>query len=88
MHAHKFRMAVSEDRVVQVRLPSDFPPGEVDVIVLATSEQTVARSPLVQTQISTEFAQRHPHAGTFGPVVFHEDPTAPLDAEYWGDKLG
>ncbi len=87
MHAHKVRMAVSENREVKLHLPSDFPPGVVDVIVLAASEEKSASAPLPKTEISTEFVRRHPHAGKLGPIVFHEDPTAPLDVHDWGDRL-
>lgn len=34
MHAHRVRVRVSKDHQLSVTLPSDFPPGDVDVIVL------------------------------------------------------
>ena len=34
MHAHKTTVIVLADHEVVVRLPSDFPPGEADVIVM------------------------------------------------------
>ena len=35
MHAHKVKVVVSEDHQITVKLPSDFPPGEAELIVLA-----------------------------------------------------
>jgi len=37
MHAHKTTTTVHADHQVVVRLPDDFPPGEAEVIVLASS---------------------------------------------------
>ena len=37
MHAHKTTTTVQADHQVVVRLPDDFPPGEAEVIVLASS---------------------------------------------------
>jgi hypothetical protein len=41
MHAHRTRVRVAEGRRVTVNLPSDFPEGEVEVIVLPTVEDVV-----------------------------------------------
>ena len=35
MRAHRTRITIPEDRDLRVRLPSDFPSGEAEVIVLA-----------------------------------------------------
>jgi hypothetical protein len=37
MHAHKLNAVVPANHVVAVQLPEDFPPGPVEIIVLATS---------------------------------------------------
>ena len=37
MHAHKTNATVQADHRVVVHLPDDFPPGEAEVIVLASS---------------------------------------------------
>jgi hypothetical protein len=34
MHAHKIKIVVTEDHEVRIKLPSDFPPGEAEVIVI------------------------------------------------------
>jgi hypothetical protein len=38
MHAHKTTITVQADHQVVVTLPADFPPGEAEVIVLASSK--------------------------------------------------
>lgn len=43
MHAHRVRVHVSKDHQVQVTLPSDFPLGEVDVIVIEAPPDTPVR---------------------------------------------
>jgi hypothetical protein len=35
MQAHRFRTKIPSSRAVTLQLPSDFPPGEAEVIVLA-----------------------------------------------------
>ena len=89
MHAHKMTVTVPENHEVTVKLPSDFPTGEVEIIVLSP----LARAEGVRTalpevgEVSAAFGHRFPLAGTFGPVVFHDAPTAPLDPEDWGEDL-
>jgi len=34
MHAHKVKVVISEDHQLTIRLPSDIPPGEAELIVL------------------------------------------------------
>ena len=87
MHAHKARAVVSENREVRLRLPSDFPPGDVDIIVVSAAGETSAGPSLAKTEVSSAFAERYPHAGTLGPILFHGDPSEPLDPSDWGDKL-
>ena len=38
MRAHRMRVRISESHELHVRLPSDFPPGEAEVIVLEPEE--------------------------------------------------
>jgi hypothetical protein len=89
MHAHKVIVTVPESHEVTVKLPSDFPTGEVEIIVLSHRgrKEPVAASPGAG-KVSEAFARRYPLAGTFGPVVFREDPVAPLEPEDWGEDLG
>ena len=35
MQAHRFRTTIPSSRAVTVQLPSDFPPGDAEVIVLS-----------------------------------------------------
>lgn len=75
MHAHKLKITVPQDHQVEIRLPEDFPPGPAEVIVLSSflaenrSEQPWAK-----------LLEPHP---TLGEIVFHEDPSRPLDPEDW-----
>ena len=43
MHAHKIKIVVTEDHEVRVKLPSDFPPGEAEVIVIQTRPDAPVR---------------------------------------------
>lgn len=40
MHAHRVRVQVSKDHELRVTLPSDFPAGEADVIVIEAPPNT------------------------------------------------
>jgi len=35
MHAHKIQIVVADDHEVRIKLPSDFPPGKAELIVIA-----------------------------------------------------
>jgi len=43
MHAHRTRIEVTGNREVCITLPSDFPPGEAEVIVLGTGSARVSQ---------------------------------------------
>jgi len=45
MHAHRIRVRVSSDRELRLTLPDDFPPGDVDVIVVEAASGTRAHAP-------------------------------------------
>jgi hypothetical protein len=87
MHAHKARAIVSENREVRLSLPSDFPPGDVDIIVMSAAADPSASPSVAKTEVSSAFAERYPHAGTLGPILFHGDPREPLDPSDWGENL-
>lgn len=42
MQAHRARVVIPGDHRLTVELPDDFPAGEAEVIVLATTPQTIA----------------------------------------------
>jgi hypothetical protein len=73
MRAHKQTITIDADHEVAIRLPDDFPAGPAEIIVLAVSASEPASS---QARTLT------PHP-VLGKIVFHEDPTSPLDAEDW-----
>jgi hypothetical protein len=39
MRAHRVKVQISEDHELRVKLPSDFPPGEAEVIVLESRDE-------------------------------------------------
>lgn len=75
MYAHKVHVTVSENHEVTVKLPSDFPPGEAEVIVLAGKAREAA--------VGISFDERFPRVPALSAVSFHEDPTLPLSEEEW-----
>jgi hypothetical protein len=87
MHAHKTKMVISDSRELRLNLPSDFPLGDVEIIVVSAVDVPGATPPLAKTEVLRSFLERHPHAGTLGPILFHGDPREPLDSSDWGDIL-
>ena len=89
MHAHKMTVTVPENHEVTLTLPSDVPTGEAEIIVLSPLARPETRGAALPDvgEVSAAFKRRFPLAGTFGPVVFHDAPTAPLDPEDWGEDL-
>jgi hypothetical protein len=77
MRAHKLNAAVSADHEIAIRLPDDFPPGAAEVIVLAASKAS-ERPPGPLSALK-------PHP-ILGKIVFHEDPSLPLDPEDWPES--
>jgi len=74
MRAHKLNITVPADHEIEIRLPDDFPPGPAEIIVLAT--------PRASDHPSTAVRTLKPHP-VLGKIVFHEDPSLPLDPEDW-----
>jgi hypothetical protein len=77
MRAHKQNITVAADHEVAFRLPDDFPPGVVEIIVLA------APTPNDLQFSPTRLLTPHP---VLGNIVFHEDPSLPLDPEDWPER--
>ena len=77
MHAHKLNVTVPADHELAIRLPDDFPPGPAEVIVLA-SPKAGRHSPQPLHSLA-------PHP-VLGQIVFHEDPSLPLDPEDWPES--
>ena len=77
MHAHKLNVTIPTDHHVAIRLPDDFPAGPAEIIVLAT------RAPSERADGAARALQPHP---VLGKIVFHEDPTLPLDPEDWPES--
>lgn len=78
MHAHKLTVNVPSDHQVEIQLPDDFPAGPAEVIVLATARAKRESRDLAWKRL----VEPHP---TLGKIVFHEDPSLPLDPEDWPD---
>ena len=78
MVAHKQRVTVPTDHQLEIHLPEDFPPGPAEIIVLSSfSGADRGGQPWGRLQ------EPHP---TLGKIVFHEDPSLPLDPEDWPEE--
>lgn len=77
MHAHKLNIVIPADHEIAIRLPDDFPAGPAEVIVLATRAPSEHPGGLPRT------LEPHP---VLGKIVFHEDPSLPLDPEDWPES--
>jgi hypothetical protein len=77
MHAHKLNVTVSADHQISIRLPDDFPSGPAEIIVLAV--------PRAGDRPDAGGRTLKPHP-VLGKIVFHEDPSLPLDPEDWPES--
>jgi hypothetical protein len=77
MHAHKLNVIVPADHEIAIRLPDDFPPGPAEIIILAAPSTSDRPRAVVST------LKPHP---VLGKIVFHEDPSLPLDPEDWPES--
>lgn len=77
MRAHKQSVTVAADHEIAIRLPDDFPSGPAEIIVLAaaTASELLSSAPRTLT----------PHP-VLGKIIFHEDPSLPLDREDWPES--
>lgn len=94
MYAHKIKIVAEPSTDVVVRLPPDFPAGTAEVIILSEARARPLKQ--VETRESPNakrlallqtLAQRFPPDPALGPVLFHEDPSAPLDEGDWPAEL-
>ncbi len=72
MQAHRVRVTIPESHKVTIDVPAEIPAGDAEVIVLSSSSVPVAAAG------DATFATRFPPNPALGPIVFHEDPTAPV----------
>jgi hypothetical protein len=90
MYAHKLKVTIPADHEVRFRMPADFPAGEAEVIVLAERKASLTQSSTFRVEATdplTRLRAKYPAAGSLGPAVFTEDPTAPLEADSWPAEL-
>jgi hypothetical protein len=94
MYAHKIKIMAEPSTDVVVRLPSDFPAGTAEVIILSEARvrppakvETRERPNAQRLALLQGLAQRFPLDPALGPVLFHEDPNAPLDEDDWPAEL-
>jgi hypothetical protein len=80
MRAHKQNVTIAADREIAIRLPDDFPSGPAEIIVLSVPMADDHLSPPVRT-----LKPLKPHP-VLGRIVFHEDPSLPLDPEDWPES--
>lgn len=76
--AHKQQVTVLKDHQLEIRLPEGFPSGPAEVIVLSSR-----KTPYEAERPWSPSKGPHPR---LGKVVFHEDPTRPLDPEAWPEE--
>jgi len=96
MHAHKLNVTVQPDHRLAIDLPDDFPQGPAEVIVLAQVREGSsmgAPPPRAEGSAGIEgteaaFARLFPRDPALVPVLFHEDPAAPLHPDDWPDASG
>jgi hypothetical protein len=74
MQAYKQKVTVPGDHHIELRLPEDFPPGPAEVIVLSSLSAKKAPQHWIRIE------EPHP---VLGKIIFHEDPSLPLDPEDW-----
>ena len=77
MHAHKLNVTVSADHEIAIRLPDDFPAGPAEIIVLSV------QSASDRSDAAERTLKPHP---VLGKIVFHEDPSLPLDPDDWPES--
>lgn len=77
MRAHKQNVTVAADHEIAIRLPDDFPAGPAEIIVLAVPRASDRLSPAARA------LKPHPE---LGKIIFHEDPSLPLDPEDWPES--
>jgi hypothetical protein len=76
--AHKQQVTVPRDHQLEICLPENFPSGPAEVIVLSS-----CKSPYEPERPWSPSKGPHPR---LGKVIFHEDPTRPLDPEDWPEE--
>ena len=81
MQAHRVRVTIPENHKVTIEVPAEVPAGEAEVIVLSSTSEAV---PLADN--ATFAARFHPNPA-LGPIVFREDPTAPVAEDDWPSDL-
>jgi len=94
MYAHKIKIVAEPSTDIVVRLPSDFPAGTAEVIILSEARARPAARVEAHEPPNTKrlallhaLAERFPPDPALGPIVFHEDPAAPLDENDWPAEL-
>jgi hypothetical protein len=79
MHAHKVRVVISEDRQITVKLPSDIPPGDAELIVLTGDGAERPSSGRAAADAAAEFE-------SWLSGVLREVPPAPVLADEAFDR--
>ncbi len=79
MHAHKVRVVISEDRQISVKLPSDIPPGDAELIVLTGEVAEHQNTRRAAVDAAAEFE-------SWLSGVLREVPSAPVLADEAFDR--
>jgi hypothetical protein len=70
MRAHRVRVRISDDHELRLKLPSDFPPGDAEVIVLEAEGQESLRGG--KQTIDDLIASRLPRPSGVDPVTLDD----------------
>jgi hypothetical protein len=81
MLAHRVRVTIPENHRVTIDVPVEVPAGDAEVIVL-TGPSVDGTPPDSKT-----FEARFRPDPALGPIVFCEDPTAPVSEDDWPSDL-
>ena len=94
MYAHKIKIVAEPGTDIVVRLPSDFPEGTAEVIVLSEARARPAvqvgtpdRPSARRLALLQALEERFPQNPALVPIVLEDDPSAPLDEEDWPEEL-
>lgn len=89
MVTYKVKTTLPGSRELSLKVPSEFPTGEVEIIIRAVSvRRTVEQEHDVSAPRPTSeaFRRRFPKAGQLGPGAIKFDAAEPLSEDEWPEE--
>jgi hypothetical protein len=86
---YKVKATLPGSRELSLKVPSEFPAGEVEVIIRAVGvhELVVQHQDVAGPRPTSEaFRRRFPKAGQLGPGAIKYDPSEPLSEDEWPEE--